>query len=193
MLLKQVNNKWIVFNYNYFTIHPITNELNEEWKMRDYYKNKIKQYCESGNYGNYPIHKFANFIDARIIDSIINNTKIALWEGVLEKRVTTYRYDYTDSVLITIESIEDDNDFEVRIETTEDNDIIEIGSISLDYLEFIENNKEYFSGINDGVAEEMNNKSNYLRSIVNKRYITNSLSNCDITFMADEGMLYLVQ
>lgn len=190
MIIRRIENKWLVLNYNYLALLEVTEELGSEWQVHDYFRNSVQSYCENGCTSNKP-HTLSAFIDAKMIPSVLNTVKIALWEGELEQRVTAHNDAMTDTVIIRI-----DSSFMVYVEKLYGEESVGIiDPISLDNLEFLENDEvqAIIHGISgDNVVQECIDKANRLRDSANNKHMLDNLNNCDLTLMGDEDLAWLL-
>lgn len=195
MIITKVADKWVICNYNYIALLPITEYLQNEYQVREHFKAKINAFCTGKATPNtiedVREHAFGPFIDARMLTSIINVVKVILYEGLTEQRIEVFKDPHAEGILVHV-----NEDFTVSIETiTEDILVPLVTPIPLDDLEFYERDDVHkiIEGMTDSVAEECHNKANALRAAVSENPVTELLSDCDITLLMDEGLRQLLE
>ena len=195
MIINKIEDRWVICNYNFICLLPITDYMQNDWEVREHFRHKIDSFCKNpttpDNLEDMRTHAFGPFIEAGLINIIINTVKVALWEGMTEQTLEVFKDSDADSILVRV-----NEDFTVSVDAmVEGCEVPIITPIPLDDLEFFERDdvQNILSGMNERVAEECYNKAKALRNAVGNSPLTQVLSDCDITLLTDEGLRDLLK
>lgn len=201
MIVRKVDNKWIVCNYNYLMIAPA--EIgDDENAVKNYVhsilsKSKeafvsnsntdiIKSETMNDDFRYTSYSNLLGFVDMLTIGSVIDTVKVALWIGSIREPVMLNNSRYIENVIVEI----DDEMVYVEIpEDSEGNSTYPILSFSMDYLELYDSPEliKMISDISKSVRDECRNKANDIRNHAGYKEFAKYLTDCDLTLLTDEG------
>ncbi len=195
MIINRIEDKWVICNYNYICLLPVVDYMQDEWQVREHFRRKISDFCTKPSTPNtveeMRAHAFGHFIDAGMLNVIINTVKVAMWEGLTEQRLEVFKDPEAEGIIIRV-----NEDFTVSVEAIVDGiEVPIVTPIPLDDLEFYEREdiQQILTGMTKQVAEECRSKAKTLRDAVGHSPITQVLSDCDITLLMDEGLRDLLK
>lgn len=195
MIINKIEDRWVICNYNYICLLPVTDYCQNDWQIRERFRDKIKNFCahpaSPDNLEDMRVHAFGPFIDSSLVNVIINTVKVALWEGYTEQRLEVFKDPNAEGVLIRV-----NEDFTVSVDAVIDGcEVPLVTPIPLDDLEFLEREdvQNILKGMTESVAKECHDKARVLREAVNNSPMSQILSDCDITLLTDEGLRELLK
>lgn len=195
MIINKIEDRWVICNYNYICLLPVTEFYQNDYQVREHFRDLIRRFCSKpispNNCEDIRTHAFGPFIDAQLVNIIINTVKVALWEGYTEQQLEVFKDPNAEGILIRV-----NEDFTVSVEASINGcNVPVITPIPLDDLEFLERDdiQDILKGMDARVAQECNDKAHTLREAVGYSPMSQILSDCDITLLTDEGLRELLK
>lgn len=202
MIIRNVDNRWVVCNYNYLMIVPdgVGKDENSVKNFIHNYLAKTKDNFVSNqdtknisrdtmpkDFVENSYSKLFGFIDMITIGSVLDTVKVALWSGNLREHVMLKNSRYIENVIVYV-----DEDDMVNVELPEGEDSSErytIMNMNLDYLELFGKPEisNMIENVTKSVRDECHEKARNIRNYAGYKDFANYLTDCDVTLLSDEG------
>lgn len=194
MEIKNIEGRWVIIQYNYVALLPEDCGLEDEGAVHQYLKKKIRTFCKDypeNDLGYY--HIFESFMSIDMLNMLINGVKYTLYNGLIERKLcfVDTQIHYTLNILINTDMF-----VEITVTSDEFDNVHIYRDVSLDDLEFFETEgmKSLFESMSNDVHKDCVQRAIQLRERTRNvgRGVATRLSDCELTVVDDERLLYLL-
>ena len=194
MDIKKIEGRWVIVQYNYVALLPEDCDLGDEQAVHLYLKKKIRTFCKEypeNDLGYY--HVLESFMSIDMLNMLINGVKYTLYNGLVERNLcfVDTQIHYTLNILINADMF-----VELTVTSDEFDNVHTYRDVSLDDLEFFETEgmKALLESMSNNAREKCVERAMKIREKIEQhgKGITSQLSNCELTLIDDERLLYLL-
>lgn len=194
MDIKKIEGRWVIVQYNYVALLPEDCGLEDEQAVHSYLKKKVRTFCKEypeNDLGYY--HVLESFMSIDMLNMLINGVKYTLYNGLVERNLcfVDTQIHYTLNILINADML-----VELTVTSDEFDNVHTYRDVSLDDLEFFETEemKALLESMSSDAREKCAERAMQIREKTEQhgKGIAKRLSNCELTLIDDERLLYLL-